>query len=151
VSTGDDHLLRDFLAANDAPCPSCGYNLRGLSGASCPECNELLVLRVGLQEPRLGLWIAGLVGLAARAGFNGLLLVYLVLVMIKSGWRAGFVPSAFVVHNAVAGICTGAMLWFWMTRRARCRRCEQRTRLLLAVACWAVAALNVGIFAQFIR
>ncbi len=30
--------LRSFLAERDAPCPECGYGLRGLTGDRCPEC-----------------------------------------------------------------------------------------------------------------
>lgn len=44
--------LRDFLADRDAPCPSCTYNLRGLSGPACPECGRALVLEELLpKEP----------------------------------------------------------------------------------------------------
>jgi hypothetical protein len=41
----------------------------------CPECGELLVLRVGVAEPKQGTLIAGLVGLSAVAGFNALMLL----------------------------------------------------------------------------
>jgi hypothetical protein len=30
--------LEGYLARRDVPCPSCGYNLRGLSEGTCPEC-----------------------------------------------------------------------------------------------------------------
>lgn len=30
--------LITYLATHDAPCPGCGYNLRGLRESSCPEC-----------------------------------------------------------------------------------------------------------------
>src|SRR5690349_9822829 len=60
-------FLTAYLAAHDANCPACGYSLRNLKRGVCPECGEALTLRVGLVEPRMGLWIAGLVGLAAGA------------------------------------------------------------------------------------
>lgn len=39
-------LLQEFLAQQDAPCPACGYNLRGLTGPACPECAGVLTLGV---------------------------------------------------------------------------------------------------------
>lgn len=30
--------LREYLAGHDARCDGCGYNLRGLLAARCPEC-----------------------------------------------------------------------------------------------------------------
>src|SRR4051794_3839974 len=40
---GRDHL-RKFLTDYDPPCPSCGYNLHGVTGDLCPECGRALVL-----------------------------------------------------------------------------------------------------------
>jgi hypothetical protein len=34
--------VREFLAGRDAPCPGCGYNLRGVAASECPECGQLL-------------------------------------------------------------------------------------------------------------
>ena len=45
----DTDVLRRFLHNRDAPCPRCGYNLRNLEGARCPECGDELVLRVNLS------------------------------------------------------------------------------------------------------
>jgi len=36
--------LITYLATHDAPCPGCGYNLRGLSGSTCPECGRAIHL-----------------------------------------------------------------------------------------------------------
>lgn len=46
--------IRAFLAAIDLHCP-CGYNLRGLGGPNCPECNRPIVLP---ELDRLRLFLA---------------------------------------------------------------------------------------------
>ena len=43
-------MVRVFLAEHDAPCPGCGYNLRGTTGDKCPECAAALEL--GLKGGR---------------------------------------------------------------------------------------------------
>ncbi len=39
---GDGRRIRAFLAERDVPCPACGYNLRGASNRTCPECGREL-------------------------------------------------------------------------------------------------------------
>src|SRR5690242_19299363 len=81
---GDADLLIRFLAERDAPCPTCGYNLRNLQGTRCPECGDDLVLKVNVADARLAPLISGLVGLSAGAGLNGLLVLYgLIRLMIE--------------------------------------------------------------------
>lgn len=36
--------VRRLLAENDVPCPGCGYNLRGMTSQSCPECGAAFTL-----------------------------------------------------------------------------------------------------------
>lgn len=48
----DEQLVSFFLRDHDAPCPRCGYSLRGLTGATCPECDERLSLTIGNAEGR---------------------------------------------------------------------------------------------------
>src|SRR5262245_32084681 len=76
AQTGE--LLNRYLADRDVLCPGCGYNLRDLTRDHCPECDQGLALRVGLVESGLAGFIAGLIGLAAGAGFSGLLLLFFV-------------------------------------------------------------------------
>ena len=76
VEPRERSLLREFLADQDIQCPQCRYNLRSLTGDRCPECGEQLLLGVHLVEPKLAAPIAGIIGLAAGAGLNGLLIVY---------------------------------------------------------------------------
>lgn len=47
--TNPDPLIA-YLAAHDAPCPGCGYNLRGLQTNSCPECGRTLSLKAILHK-----------------------------------------------------------------------------------------------------
>lgn len=42
----DDVLLKAWLRERSAPCPRCGYNLRGLCRGVCPECGAQLRLTV---------------------------------------------------------------------------------------------------------
>ena len=75
-------MLREYLAERDAPCPNCGYNLRGLTTRSCPECNQDLMLRVGLVEPRMGALLGALSGLLAGAGAAALFLVLVFIITV---------------------------------------------------------------------
>jgi len=73
---GAEAHLAAFLAERDAPCPGCGYNLRGLTTGRCPECDRELTLEIRLVEPRLGPWVAAVVGASVMAGFHTLLACY---------------------------------------------------------------------------
>lgn len=64
-------MLREYLAQRDAPCPDCGYNLRGLETLQCPECGETLELNLQASSP-----------LAGRR--NLILLVFLWLLTVSS-------------------------------------------------------------------
>lgn len=70
----DADELRVYLAERDAPCPRCGYNLRGVTAEACPECG--CPLAIGLSDPaipRLLWWFALLCAatIAVGEGING--------------------------------------------------------------------------------
>jgi hypothetical protein len=46
-----DESLTSYLAANDAPCPSCGHGLRGVTLSRCPECGMPLDLELVREGP----------------------------------------------------------------------------------------------------
>lgn len=48
--------LRHFLANADAPCPACGYNLRGLNASRCPECSTPLELTLASARTNRYAW-----------------------------------------------------------------------------------------------
>jgi len=41
----ETHLV-SYLASNHAPCPICGYDLKGVTADACPECGHRLILTV---------------------------------------------------------------------------------------------------------
>jgi len=43
--------LRSFLADRNAPCPACGYGLRGLVGNRCPECGTQVAVQDFSRNP----------------------------------------------------------------------------------------------------
>ncbi len=136
-------LLHQFLAAHDEPCPACSYNLRGLTGQTCPECGEPLTLRVGLVEPRLAHFIAGLLGLAIGFGFNLLLLVWVGLMPLLG---QSMPPLAEVWPLPTFGLLQGAGMWLWIRWRARIRRRPPAERAVLIAATWLLSAVGATVF-----
>lgn len=131
-----DSYLINYLAEQDIPCPGCGYNLRGLKAEHCPECGESIVLNVGLAEPKLGAYIAGIIGLTLGLGFHGFMLLWLLYLAVSenfSMWED--TPLMFI---GLVG--TGIGLMFWLRKRSFVRRSR---RLGLVVLCWAFSLVTV--------
>jgi hypothetical protein len=140
-----DPTLAAFLAGRDHPCPQCEYNLRDLQGTRCPECGEELVLRVNMAEPRQRLLLGGLIGLSSGAGFNGLLIVY---VMLRFGSRLP--PNFWSV--IFFGFCVFAgLIFFWLRNWRRLRRRGVGTRLILVMTCWVLTLIDIVLFSITIR
>jgi DNA-directed RNA polymerase subunit RPC12/RpoP len=135
-------LLRSFLGGRDVPCPQCDYNLRDLAGTRCPECGEEIVLRVNLSEPKQKLLIAGLVGLSAGAGLNGLLVIYWFIqeYLIR---RGGPNDNPFLVTTVIGFIVEGAAMALWLVKWRRIRRASSRTRIFFAILCWVLTLFDI--------
>jgi hypothetical protein len=114
-------LLRRHLADRDEPCPSCGYNLRGLASAKCPECHLALRLGVQLHEPRTALIIGGIIGLMCGAAPFAALLVFTVSMTLRtqSGPPAG---QAWFWYGlpALYSFVLGGLTWWLASRPGRC-------------------------------
>jgi hypothetical protein len=144
-------LLQQYLGEHDEPCPGCGYNLRGLTSSACPECNSELTLSVGLVEPRLGAYITGLVGWSMGAGLNGLLFVYMLVVLSRYGTR-GVDLAGFLLYNSLAGAVLGGGLAAWILRLGpRVRRADTRWKWPLASTGWVASLLDVVLLVAFVE
>lgn len=144
----DPHLVT-FLAERDEPCPACTYNLRGLQTDRCPECSRELVLNVRLAEPRMGAWIASLVGVCTMLGFNGLLSLYFIIFVVqkRGGSRDWPVATALFVSTGIAA----ASLVFLLRRRRWFCNLPSAGRTAIAIAAWVLTALSTLVFFTFAR
>ena len=80
-------LLKQFLATRDIPCPVCGYNLRGISSAKCPECGRSLELRVVSGDLRVTAWLVALLSAALPLGASALFSIIGLSVSIQTGFK----------------------------------------------------------------
>ena len=142
----DAEFLRHYLADRDAACANCGYNLRGLTNDRCPECGLGLVLQIGLQEPRQGAFLAGVVGLAAGVGFSGLILLY-VLITVARG--RGFPPGTLILICSIGLAVEGLALAVWTRHRAQLRAMSARRRIFWGCFCWVLTLINLCVFEFF--
>jgi hypothetical protein len=123
-------MLRNYLAERDEPCPGCGYNLRGLTGGRCPECNQDLCLRVGLVEQRLAWFIFGVVGIGMSLGFCTLLLAWAASMLVRV---SGGPQMWDILLLAVGAIVACAMMWWWLGARRRFASSTEQSRWGLAI------------------
>jgi hypothetical protein len=67
-------MLLEFVRDRDIECPRCGYNLRNLTRPACPECDEPLLLKVGVQKVRV-FWLLATLAPGFFSGIAGGLMV----------------------------------------------------------------------------
>ncbi|MEM7621611.1 MAG: hypothetical protein AAF235_00225 [Planctomycetota bacterium] len=137
-----DPLLRTLIEDRDAECPVCGYTLKGLSSAVCPECGTELTLTVGTPDPRLGIWLVGLVLFALPTGFH-----FIVLMWAGTMAMGGLGPAASDFIPLTIGSFVGAGLVATMTRGRRAFR--KRPRLSRVGVVVAGSVILYGTVAMF--
>lgn len=134
-----DRLLQAYLEGVDAPCPVCGYNLRGLAAPRCPECNAPLSLGVTSENLSIGPWAVAVVAFAMGAGFDSVVSTLMTIGLIAEPtlqWQP-YAMYAILVSLALACLASIVVLvkrrrrWAFKTRAAQWR---------CAIACF------VGVF-----
>lgn len=132
-----DELIAAFLAERDVSCPRCGYNLRGLEQARCPECERPLVLRIEPAEPPRGVFVAGLAALAGGAAFSVAVGVHAVAVEVWGGSAAGAVTAVWPAPLTFVG--QAALAAEWIRRAGLVARLPRGAQHTLVSACWLVS------------
>ncbi len=138
-------LLQNYLHERSEPCPSCGYDLRSLTGHACPECGELLRLRVGLEQPKLAAFVTGIIGIACSLGFSGMFLIAMFIQLASNNMPPSIV-SEILVALLPGLVVSGLVLWVWLRVSAWIRRQDATRRWTLAGLCWALPFVNVVYF-----
>lgn len=142
-------LLREFLSSHDAPCPVCGYSLRGLTQQTCPECSAELRLGVTSGRTTIGPWMFSMVCLAMGLGFDAVCELLVTIMLCVSHYRglrmtpagAALVATAMGTFLLLGGACVGTG---WQLVRSRARwsykpvRSQWRYASLVFVATFVV-------------
>lgn len=129
-------LLLEFIAHNDAPCKICGYNLRHLTRAVCPECGTPFQLDVYSRNPALGRWLLLMVPLLMTAGV-GVLFCLLLLAWGRPSGRQATAVYGFILLGAVSAVAA------FVAHRGKRRffRLGRGWQWTAINACWAIVAV----------
>jgi len=144
IPTNDD-TLRQFLSTNDASCPVCRYNLRGLTRDICPECGARFEVGLVNVPPRFGYLLALLAGCLVMVALPIFALVELVV------FGPEFIRQATNWSDHVTwlvGAIEGAAVIVLYRRRAWFLRRRPRSQFAAAVAAWV---LNLALIAALLR
>jgi hypothetical protein len=129
-----------FLAGRSAPCPRCGYDLRDIGTAKCPECGEPLVLKVGSPKARFG-WLVLAMAPGCFSGVAALFVMVPIALTIGRRFPAGQgVPWPVVVAD-MFGFLSAASVWLMYRHRHRFMSWPARRQGTFAGAVWGTHVL----------
>jgi hypothetical protein len=135
--------LRSHLAGRDQPCPRCTYNLRGLRGTRCPECDLPLRLQLAGFRPLFGLWAIALTGPALVLGFNVLTAVGVVTAdLVSRGVDIPLVWLAVLSGPPVLLAATAIAVVVILRHLFVCTL--PLVQWLAVAACWSLPVVNFG-------
>ncbi len=136
-------LLKEFLSERSTPCPSCGYDLRNLTGSSCPECGQRLQLSVTLVYHNLPAYVVGLVSIGMSLGYSAIASGFILFASLNGRLRN---PSgAFVVCIVLTLLISIALLVVWIRISHWLRRQSPFRRWTLATACVALPIMDMAL------
>ena len=137
----DTALLLAFVRERDVECPRCGYNLRNLTQPVCPECHELLILKVGVRKFRL-VW---LILMLAPGLFSAIAFGMFLTMCALHGWPnfpiEGALTVAFLALSGVLAAIGGLnanRIWRW----------SDQAQIAAAIITWSIHLLVFAIVAS---
>lgn len=135
----ESSMLRAFLAENDAPCPVCNYNLRGVELQNCPECDSPIALSVGQGKVRQGVWLLACLAFAMGFGFDLVVGMLFAVAVVMSG--AEDLGSIYMLISlcVLAALCALAM-WMLVKNQQAWIRLERAQQIR-----WTIV-IFVGVF-----
>ncbi len=140
-------MLHAFLRDHDAPCPVCGYNLRGVTLSVCPECECPIELGVSSSSSYLGAWLLALLAFAMPLSFDLIIgTMMLIGVIMSAGENAEGV--FLLVSLATLTMVSVGMLWVLVARKRDWLRMSRRRQWRIAWTMFAavfVVHLLVGV------
>lgn len=137
ASDRNDRLLLEYLSSNDAPCPVCGYNVRGLTRPVCPECRHRLRLTVGASDVSLKWFLAAIV----PGVFSGIAAMFLAIPIIVSPLTGNGGAPGFIIATDTFGFLSGGFALLMMARRKRIVAMPARSQAWLAAIVWMIHVL----------
>ena len=135
-----------FLKERSYPCPRCGYDLRNIQMAVCPECGDPLILKIGSPRARFGWLIIAM----APGCFSGVAAIFLLVPIVGSLWHGippgrGGVPWPFFGAEAF-GLLSAASVALMYLHRQRIMAWRTRRQATFAIGVWGVHILAFGLF-----
>jgi hypothetical protein len=135
----EERVLLDYLTAHDVACPSCTYNLRGLTTPRCPECGHELKLNVWLTEPYLRAWIVLAMAVFGSAGVGALFSI----VLVHGPW-----PRRLIYDIAIVYFIANLPIAIIVTiGRRHFMRWPMRRQWSASVLAWGMTLVGFGLFA----
>lgn len=139
-------LLVELLRENDVACPLCGYNLRGLTKATCPECKQALELTVGMRHLRMG-WFLLAITPGMFSGIAAVLLTTVLLIALILEGTSGGGPPYSIYATVAFGWASGVFAVLLAFRRQRFLIMTPTKQRFCAILIWVI---HIGWFAMFI-
>jgi len=136
-------LLVTCLLEHDAPCPACGYNLRGLSSPSCPECRRELALTIGIARQPLG-WLFAAV---APGFFSGIAACFLLVPIVARLLFGDGLMSPALNALAIFGGCSGVAAVLLARRHSRFLSLPRAQQVRWTILLWGI---HIAALATFI-
>ena len=140
----DAAALLSWVAARDAPCPVCGYNVRGVPEPRCPECAAPLRLHVWSENAGIGPWLLAIVSFSLAAGFDGVVTMMLVSLCVidpppPQAWA--WAATLLISFTTLTALCLGGVTLL-AARRRRFWRLPRRRQ-------WTAALVTFGAVGAF--